>query len=74
MFCLADKEACTRVNLNIPNGLLKELDDYARQLGLSRTGAACVLIRQSLDSTNGISAISELQKYLEDIKEIVDSK
>lgn len=52
----------SRLGINIPTELLKELDNYASNMNISRTSAVCVLLSQALNSQKAMNDLSELVK------------
>lgn len=52
----------SRLGINIPTELLKELDSYASSMNISRTSAVCVLLSQALNSQKAMNDLNELVK------------
>lgn len=57
---MAIKMEKTRVNLNMPNDTLKQVDAYAAKMSINRTAAIMVLLNLALDSKRAMSDLSEL--------------
>lgn len=67
---MATAKNCTRVNLNIPNDLLKEIDDYGKRMGLNnRTSAICLMVSTVLDQRKSIDAMSKIDMVLKALEE-----
>lgn len=52
----------TKIIMNIPVDLLKQLDDYAIKMNINRTSAVCVLLSTALA---GQRAMTDLSEFLE---------
>lgn len=54
-----------RINLNMDEGLLRDLDSYANKMHITRTAAISVLISQALSSNAGIDALTQLNSLMQ---------
>ena len=60
-----------RLNMNMPAGLIKEVDDYANRMNLNRTSAMIYLVSSALEQKNAMSVMEQLLDRLGDIEERV---
>lgn len=55
-----DKTDKTRVNIYIPTFLVKKVEKYATDMGLNKSSAYSVIIKQFFDYQDGINSIPDL--------------
>ena len=68
------KENCVRINLNIPDDLLRYIDDYAKKIGASRTVTVNLILRNFVDQQEAIrvgSFLSNIANNEEEFKKIL---
>lgn len=58
------------LSMNMPVELIRQIDEYANRMNLTRTSAITFLVSAALEQKNAISAIDELLKKLKDIEEM----
>ena len=51
-----------RFGMNMPAELMKQLDDYADRMNISKSSAVCVLLSQALNSQKAMNDLGELIK------------
>lgn len=57
-----------RVNVNLPNDLIDQVDSYATRMNINRTSAICVLLSQALKQEEVISRLPDMLNLLNDTK------
>lgn len=57
-----EKVETSKIFMNIPTELLRQVDEYARNMNVNRTSAVCVLLSQSLNSQKAMNDLGELVK------------
>lgn len=57
-----------RVNVNLPNDLINQVDDYADKMNINRTSAICVLLSQALKQEEVMSKLPDMITILKDAK------
>lgn len=57
-----------RVNVNLPNDLIDQVDGYATRMNINRTSAICVLLSQALKQEEAISRFPDMLDLLKDAK------
>lgn len=57
-----------RVNVNLPNDLIDQVDSYAGRMNINRTSAICVLLSQALKQEELISRFPDMLNLLKDAK------
>lgn len=57
-----------RVNVNLPNDLITQVDDYADKMNINRTSAICVLLSQALKQEEVMSKLPDMITILKDAK------
>lgn len=62
------KPKANRVNINLTNDVLKEIDSYAVSVGLSRSSAISVLCMESLMQKKTMNTLQGMLMHLEDNK------
>lgn len=55
------KSSTERLNVTLQSSVLQMIDDYALNLGISRSAAISVLCVQAINANNGIQALKEIQ-------------
>ena len=64
------KKELQRLNMNMPAGLLQEVDEYANRMNLNRTSAMILLVSTGLEQEANMSIIHELlQRLLAELDE-----
>ena len=63
------KVETTRVVMNMPLGLLGELDEYAKKMNVNRTSAVCFLLSKALDEQKVMSDLGEFLKIYQESQE-----
>lgn len=58
-----------RVNVNLPNDLIDQVDSYAARMNINRTSAICVLLSQALKQEEVISRFPDMLNLLKDAKD-----
>jgi len=58
------KKELQRLNMNMPAGLLQEVDEYANRMNLNRTSAMILLVSTGLEQEANMSIIHELLQRL----------
>lgn len=58
------KTQTSRVGINIPTELLKQIDAYADKMSINRTSACCVLMSEALDAKNAMISLSEAMDFM----------
>lgn len=56
----------TKIAVNLKPELVKQIDAYAYDMGLTRTSACAVLLNQALTSNQALSDLNDVMKVLED--------
>lgn len=51
-----------RFGMNMPSELMKQVDDYADRMNISKSSAVCVLLSQALSSQKAMNDLGELVK------------
>lgn len=64
------KENCIRINLNIPEDLLRYIDDYAKKIGASRTVTVNLILRNFVDQQEVVKVGSFLSTIASDEEEL----
>lgn len=54
-----------RFGMNMPAELMKQLDDYADRMNISKSSAVCVLLSQALNSQKAMNDLGELVKLFQ---------
>ena len=62
------KQDKKRVNTLMPADIVKKLDNYANELGLSRGNALTVIVKYYFDEQEGLKAIRDVEELLKDLK------
>lgn len=55
-----------RFGMNMPVELMKQLDDYADRMNISKSSAVCVLLSQALDSQKAMNDLGELLRLVKE--------
>lgn len=58
------KSTTERLNVTLQSSVLQMIDDYALNLGISRSAAISVLCVQAINANNGLQAIKEMQDMI----------
>lgn len=53
-----------RFGMNMPEELMKQLDDYADRMNISKSSAVCVLLSQALDSQKAMNDLGEFLRLV----------
>jgi metal-responsive CopG/Arc/MetJ family transcriptional regulator len=56
------------LSMNMPVDLIKQVDDYANRMNLTRTSAITFLVSTALEQKNAMTAVDKLLKKLKDIE------
>ena len=67
------KQDKKRVNTLMPVDIVKKLDVYANQMGLSRGNALTVMVKHYFDEQEGLKAVRNVDELLKDLKSKLDS-
>jgi len=62
------KQDKKRVNTLMPADVVKKLDNYANELGLSRGNALTVIVKHYFDEQEGLKAIRNVDDLLKELK------
>ena len=62
------KQDKKRINTLMPVDIVKKLDNYANEMGLSRGNALSVIVKQYFDQQEGLKAIRNVDELLKDLK------
>ena len=62
------KQDKKRVNTLMPIDIVKKLDSYANELGLSRGNALTVIVKHYFDEQEGLKAIRNVDDLLKELK------
>jgi metal-responsive CopG/Arc/MetJ family transcriptional regulator len=62
------KQDKKRINTMMPVDIVKKLDTYANEMGLSRGNALSVIVKHYFDQQEGLKAIRNVDELLEDLK------
>ncbi len=57
-----------RVNINLPNDLIDQVDSYADKMNINRTSAICVLLSQALKQEEVMSKFPDMINLLKDAR------
>lgn len=71
---LSSNETKKRINIYVTDDFLAGLDNYAAEMGISRSSAAAVLIKQSLTQHTAIDAMNKLKLAGIDISQVFTDK
>ena len=63
-----------RLNMNMPAGLMKQVDEYAARMNLNRTSAMILLVSTALEQKNAMSLMDELLDKLSMLEAKVKAK
>jgi hypothetical protein len=58
------------LSMNMPVDLIKQVDDYANRMNLTRTSAIIFLVSTALEQKNAMSVMDELLKKISDIEKM----
>lgn len=61
---IKDKEKI-RVTVNLNQGMVENLDEYAERMGISRSAAVSVLINQAFNQENAFSVLERTLQYMD---------
>lgn len=61
-----------RFGMNMPAELMKQLDDYADRMNISKSSAVCVLLSQALNSQKAMNDLGELIKLYQEEQKKTD--
>jgi metal-responsive CopG/Arc/MetJ family transcriptional regulator len=64
--------AKVRININLESELLDKIDNFAKQMSVTRTGAISVLINQSFEYKNAIEMLPQMMGAISDLKQLED--
>ena len=64
------RENCVRINLYVPDDLLRYIDEYAKKIGASRTVTVNLILRNFVDQQEVIRVGSILSNLANDENEI----
>lgn len=64
--------AKVRININLESDLLEKIDNFAKQMSVTRTGAISVLINQSFEYKNAIEMLPQMMGTISDLKQLED--
>lgn len=64
--------AKVRININLESELLDKIDNFAKQMSVTRTGAISVLINQSFEYKNAIEMLPQMMGAISDLKQLDD--
>lgn len=56
------QNSTARLNVTLQESVLQMIDEYALNLGISRSAAISVLCVQAINANNGIQALKEIQE------------
>lgn len=62
------EDTLTRLTLNIPTSTIVKVEEYAKEMGINRTSAICVLLNTSLEYRRTMSNLDALSKMYEEEK------
>ena len=62
------KQDKKRVNTLMPFDIVKKLDNYANELGLSRGNALTVIVKHYFDEQEGLKTVRNVDELLKDLK------
>jgi len=54
--------------MNMPAGLIQQVDEYARRMNLNRTSAMIFLVSTALEQKNAMSKMDELLNKLSELE------
>ena len=57
-----------RISFMMDVDLLIRVDEYAKKMGITRSGAICILCSSALDSQQSLGTMEELLKAIKDVK------
>lgn len=63
--------ALKRLTLNLEEGLVEKLDDYAKEVGLNRTGAISSILGNFFRENQALGVMEELLKRM-DVEQLVE--
>ncbi len=67
-------EKYVKTSISLAPHLMKKVDDYASELGISRSNAMAVLVKQAFDYQEQIKTVSDftksMPKLMEELKEV----
>ena len=55
-----------RFGMNMPTELMKQLDDYANRMNISKSSAVCVLLSQALNSQKAMNNLEDLLRLVKE--------
>lgn len=55
-----------RFGMNMPSELMKQVDDYADRMNISKSSAVCVLLSQALNSQKAMNDLGELLRLVKE--------
>lgn len=55
-----------RFGMNMPAELMKQVDDYADRMNISKSSAVCVLLSQALSSQKAMNDLGELLRLVKE--------
>lgn len=57
-----------RINITLEESVLEKIDNYAKDMDISRSAAIAILSNQAMDYSNAINALPQMLKALEKAK------
>ena len=63
------KQDKKRINTLMPVDIVRKLDAYANEMGLSRGNALSVIVKQYFDQQEGLKAMSNVEQLAEKLRQ-----
>lgn len=57
-----------RINITLEESVLEKIDNYAKNMDISRSAAIAILSNQAMDYSNAINALPQMLSVLEKAK------
>lgn len=57
-----------RINITLEESVLEKIDNYAKDMDISRSAAIAILSNQAMDYSNAINALPQMLSVLEKAK------
>ena len=58
----------SRVSLSLDNGIITEVDNYAKRMGINRSAAVSVLLNQQFMQQNTLDDIGKIMQMIDENK------
>lgn len=57
-----------RINITLEESVIEKIDNYAKNMDISRSAAIAILSNQAMDYSNAINALPQMLSVLEKVK------